>query len=87
MLNFQEMCNGSTSSEDFVSCVEEKTFGLRDILGDIQWNGDWLGLGATFGVFNGENQFDIKNLTDASHWISEVVFWINFRFSFYASIF
>ena len=49
------------------------TIGLSDILGDIPWNGEWLGLGATFGVFNGENQFDVKNLTDASHWISEVV--------------
>ena len=76
MTNFQEMCNGSNSSEDFVTCVEQKTFGLRDnflqyfdqrtifchflpikglrdVLGDIPWNGEWLGLGATFGVFNG----------------------------------
>ena len=113
MVNFKEMCNGSTSSEDFVACVEEKTFGLRDILncllirlilrgildcllilrdilgdnclliltitglrdvlGDIEWNGEWVGLGASFGVFNGENQLDVKNLTDPSHWISEVV--------------
>ena len=66
------MCNGSDSSEDFVTCVEEKTFGLKDVLGDIQWNGKGLGLKATFGIFNGENQHDIKNLTDSSHWLSEV---------------
>ena len=72
------MCNGSDSSEDFVTCVEEKTFGLEDVLGDIQWNGEGLGLKATFGIFNGENQHDIKNLTDSSHWLSEVSLIIRF---------
>ena len=45
---------------------------FRDVLGDIKAEGEWIGIGASFGIFNGENQFQIKNLTEQTHWISEV---------------
>ena len=67
--NYEEMCSGAQAPHEFVSCIEEKTFSLGDLIPYVPP----YGLGATHGVFNGVNNLDeVTNLTGQQFWISEV---------------
>ena len=59
---------GAGITLEFLSGVEENTFGIDEL---IQYVPPY-GYGATYGVYDGANQDSITNLTDPQFWISEV---------------